>query len=107
MLLALGKGTYLPNNDFSVQFFGLLQLFAYTHTKFEELNDTSNWSSALLKEGYLNILLHSKNVVNRGWAGQDEEKGLKTEEWGFFSLLLDRLLIVVQLLQCTSSPKLT
>ena len=26
----------------------------------------SNWSSALLKDGYLNLLLQSKNVVKRG-----------------------------------------
>ena len=30
----------------------------------------SNWSSAQLKDGYLNLLLHSKNVVKRGWAGR-------------------------------------
>ena len=30
----------------------------------------SNWSSALLKDGYLNLLLHSKNVVKRGWEGR-------------------------------------
>ena len=45
-----------------------LQLFAYTHAKIEELN-VLNWSSAQLKDGYLNLLLHSKNVVKRGWAG--------------------------------------
>ena len=50
MLLALGKGTYLPNNDFSVQFFGLLQLFAYTHAKFEELNDLLTGQARCLKK---------------------------------------------------------
>ena len=30
----------------------------------------SNWSSAQLKDGYFNLLLHSKNVVKRGWAGR-------------------------------------
>ena len=43
---------------------GYLQLFAYTHAKTER---PSNWSSALLKDNYLN-LLYSKNVVKWGWA---------------------------------------
>ena len=30
----------------------------------------SNWSSMLLKDGYLNLHLHSKNVVKRGWEGR-------------------------------------
>ena len=30
----------------------------------------SNLSSALFKDSYLNLLLHTKNVVKRGWAGQ-------------------------------------
>ena len=30
----------------------------------------SNWSSAQLKDGYVNLLLHSKNVVKWGWVGR-------------------------------------
>ena len=30
----------------------------------------SNWSSTQLKDGYLNLLLYSKNVEKRGWAGR-------------------------------------
>ena len=39
-----------------------LQLFAYTHAKFEELNILLTGQARCLN-GYLNLLLHSMNVV--------------------------------------------
>ena len=51
----------------------------------------------LLKDGYLNFLLHSKNVVKRGWAGRKIR--LKKTDRVFFSIsYLIRFPIVVQLL---------
>ena len=57
----------------------------------------SNLSSALLKDGYLNLLLHTKNVVKRGWAGRKIR--LKKRIQCFFSVsYLIGFPIVVQLL---------
>ena len=44
-----------------------------------------NWSSALLKDGYLNLLLHYKNVLKRGWVGP--RKWLKKRIECFFQSL--------------------
>ena len=45
----------------------------------------SNWSSAQLKDGYLNLLLHYKNVLKRGWVGR--KKWLKKRIECFFQSL--------------------
>ena len=50
-----------------------------------------------VKDGYLNLLLHYKNVLKRGWVGR--KKWLKKTDRVFFSVsYLIRFLIVVQLL---------
>ena len=49
-------------------FFGLTvstTLYLHSHQTLAT-ERPSNWSSALLKDGYLNLLLQSKNVVKRG-----------------------------------------
>ena len=50
-----------------------------------------------LKDGYLNVLLHSKNVVKRGWAGR-QIKLKKTDRVFFLVSYFMRFPIVVQLL---------
>ena len=58
--------------SFKIFFFGLAvskTLWLHLH-KIWGTERPSYWSSALLKDGYLNILLHSKNIVKWGWAGR-------------------------------------
>ena len=99
------KGQSRTHNDFSVVlrhliFFGL----AVSTTLWPHLcliwgtENPSIWSSTLLKDGYLNLIFHPKNVVKRGWVGRKE--GLKTD-CVFKSLLRDALIY-----HCPVTPQL-